>query len=61
MILLLVCLMASYYGKSLCYSWVNQLEIAIFNSKLFVYPLVNKQLDPENNPFSVVSLVFQPR
>ena len=26
-----------------------------------IYPLVNKQFDPENHPFLMVSLVFQPR
>ena len=25
------------------------------------YPLVNEQLDPENHPFLVVSLIFQAR
>ena len=26
-----------------------------------IYPLVNKQFDPENHPFLMVPLVFQPR
>ena len=40
---------------------VTFIDFFCYVSHSYYYPLVNKQFDPENKQFLMVSLVFQPR